>query len=612
MRYYHPAWAVTPAILMASCAVMSTAAAWAQESAANRLSLRGPDGEQVLQVVKDIPAEVRAGETFDYTITVQNVSDSPLVNVMVVEKVEGLQVREAQPAKQQQTKQQKQQAQKQKQQKQQAQSQQKQNQQKQQTQKQNQQKKQAQKQQQQKQQQSKQTQAKSKQQKQPVQQEGNIIRYKVGMLEAGQSRALTVSAVATQAGQAMACMWVDYQPTLCTVIEVVQPDFRLIGRLLFERGIEVEGVEGIYGCDTVFLELEVISTGEAATEPAQVSINLPKGLTTEQGESKVALDLGRLEPNQAVEKQIPLKLDAKQAASELQFPITATAGDLSAKISLPAVNILDPKLELALEAPQEAYIGKSVEMPITVTNPSDSPVLNAAVQVTGVADFDQITADGAQLAEGGAVALGRIDPGQTREFTLLMEAAKPTDATITVAAKAYCVEAVQKQAKVSLIGIPAVLIEVVDQVDPVPVGEYTVYEIEVLNQGTAADTNIQVTATLPQGMQFVEGRGDSKVTAEGQTITFTPVKELAPGDIAAWTVRVKATQPAKARLKVELTSEATDQPIIEQEPTTLYGDSPQSSRQKVSKESESGGQQQESQSKDDSSGQKEKGQSEEQ
>src|SRR5690606_14973337 len=123
---------------------------------------------------------------------------------------------------------------------------------------------------------------------------------------------------------------------------------------------------------------------------------------------------------------------------------------------------------------------------------------------------------------------------------LLMETNKPTDAEVNFIAEGYCVEAQQQATTMSLRGIPAVLIEVVDKVDPVPVGENTVYEISVKNQGTERDTNIQLTATLPESMEFVRGDGETNVSAEGQTINFGQLQEIAPGDVVSWTIQIKA------------------------------------------------------------------------
>jgi uncharacterized repeat protein (TIGR01451 family) len=371
-------------------------------------------------------------------------------------------------------------------------------------------------------------------------------------------------------------MWVDFQPTLCTSIAVVQPDFRLVGRLLFERDIESRGeIEGIYKCDDLKLELAVTSTGDAATQPAQATVQLPQGLTTQDGKNQVQVDLGRVEPDKTVRKEIPLKLDPQQASDQVELQANATAGDLKAQVQLPAVKVLDPQLKVTVDAPQQAYINKPIEMTVTVENPSQDPVLDTVVRIQGPAGAERFTVEGAQAGRDGSIQIGRLDGGQSKEFTVSMQANEPTNANVTVSAEGYCAQAQQQKAQIALKGIPAVLIEVVDKVDPVPVGETTVYEIAVKNQGTEKDTNLQLSATLPEGLEFIRGDGETKVSAEGKTINFGQLKEIAPGDVVSWTIQARAKNPAKARLKVEMKSDATDEPITEEEPTTLYGDRPQ-------------------------------------
>lgn len=584
-------------------------------SAQGGMTLPGPDGEAALRVNKDAPSEVRAGEPFDYTITVENVSNSSVRDVVVVEEVEGLEVRDTQTptdANQQNRRQQRQNDQDN------AQNQNRQNRNQANNNQQNQQnnrqraaqqrdrsdqqsgsqndrqnqgnrQNQAGNQNQRNRQQGQNQQAQNQQGQQgqnqqgQVKQEGNTVRYEIGKLDAGESKTLTVSAVANEGDQAKSCMWVDFKPTICTTIAVVQPDFRLVGRLLFDREIETEAdIKGIYNCDRVWLDMAVTSTGDAATPEGQATVTLPEGLTTEDGKNEIQVDLGRIEPNQTVRKELPLKLDPQKAGDEVAIQARAEAGDLNAEVNLPAVKVLDPQLQVSVDAPEQAYIDRPVEINITVENPGEDPVLDTVVRIQGPAGVENFRiqgGEGARAGRDGTFNLGRLDGGQSRDFTVTMQANQPSDANVKVTAQGYCVQAEEQQAQIAMRGIPAVLIEVVDKVDPVPVGENTSYEIAVKNQGTQRDTNIQLRATLPDSMDFVRGDGETKVTANGKQIEFGQLKELAPGDIVSWTVQVKANKADRARLRVELESDATDEPIIEEEPTTLYGDSPQGDQQ---------------------------------
>ena len=118
--------------------------------------------------------------------------------------------------------------------------------------------------------------------------------------------------------------------------------------------------------------------------------------------------------------------------------------------------------------------------------------------------------------------------------------------------------------------IAALLLEAVDLSDPVRVGENVVYRITVTNQGSGPDTNIRVTAKLPNEEQYVSARGSTEATAEGQTVKFAPIAILAAGRSAQWEMTVAAKQAGDVRFEVQLESDSLSKPANETEPTRLY------------------------------------------
>lgn len=120
-----------------------------------------------------------------------------------------------------------------------------------------------------------------------------------------------------------------------------------------------------------------------------------------------------------------------------------------------------------------------------------------------------------------------------------------------------------------LLVVPALRLLVVDEKDPVKVGDTTTYLITVLNQGTGPDQNVTIKAKLPDQEEFVKASGTTKAKSEGQTVTFEPVKELQPGEKAEWTLQVKAKQEGDVRTRVELSSDYLSSPVPDVEPTRL-------------------------------------------
>ena len=206
-------------------------------------------------------------------------------------------------------------------------------------------------------------------------------------------------------------------------------------------------------------------------------------------------------------------------------------------------------------------------MTFTVTNTGDAPALNTMVMVDGL-PAEGVTYD-TRAFDGERIAIECLLPGQSRTVTARYEADEPGELAVTAVAEAYCADRVEKSLRTAVKGISAILIEVVDE-DTVQVGNETVYELYVKNQGTAPDLNIDLSATLPAEMSFVRGEGDSEVTADGKNVKFGRVDELAPGGVVGWKLYAKADAAGKVKLRVELKSDANPEPVIEEEPTTLY------------------------------------------
>jgi uncharacterized membrane protein len=121
-----------------------------------------------------------------------------------------------------------------------------------------------------------------------------------------------------------------------------------------------------------------------------------------------------------------------------------------------------------------------------------------------------------------------------------------------------------------IIGIPAVLLEVIDTVDPILVGESTTYEIRVLNQGFGPLTNIHVVCRLPKSQQFVSGEGINAVTQADNVVTMGVIPVLEPKTTASWKIVIKAIAEDDARFRVELVSDQFQKPILEDESTRQY------------------------------------------
>jgi hypothetical protein len=163
-----------------------------------------------------------------------------------------------------------------------------------------------------------------------------------------------------------------------------------------------------------------------------------------------------------------------------------------------------------------------------------------------------------------------LAPGASREVCAILIVAEPGNLALTASARGACAKPVETTCNTRVVGLAAILLEVVDLEDPIEVGANEVYEISVTNQGTAADTNIRVVCTLEDAQQFVSGTGATAVKASGGTITMDPLPSLAPKAKATWRVTAKALKEGDVRFGVKLNSDVIGRPVDETEATRQY------------------------------------------
>ena len=186
------------------------------------------------------------------------------------------------------------------------------------------------------------------------------------------------------------------------------------------------------------------------------------------------------------------------------------------------------------------------------------------------AGLDFIRADNGGTRSGNSITwrIGNLEAGQTRE--LMAEFRCNTIGQFKNTARVtYCAQA-DAECEMAVKGIPAILLECVDNPDPVEVGGNVTYTIVVTNQGSAVDTNIKLAITLPAEEEYVSDQGPTKANVSGKSIVFAPLPSLAPKARASYRVTVRGVGEGDVRFRVELTSDNIDSPVMETEATRFY------------------------------------------
>ena len=124
--------------------------------------------------------------------------------------------------------------------------------------------------------------------------------------------------------------------------------------------------------------------------------------------------------------------------------------------------------------------------------------------------------------------VAKLNPGATAKTSVTFMTDGLSSVVNAASTSAICADNATSSVKTEIVGVPAVLLEVSDLIDPVKIGQETTYKIVVTNQGSAIATNVAVKAMLEPQMEYVRNVGATQGTFADGTVTFAPLSKLEP------------------------------------------------------------------------------------
>jgi uncharacterized repeat protein (TIGR01451 family) len=323
-------------------------------------------------------------------------------------------------------------------------------------------------------------------------------------------------------------------------------------------------------CDVIPVEFKVTNAGTGSARNARIDASLSEGLQTVDGNSKFSLDIGTLAENQT--RQFSAKLRAAKAGKYVSEGVVSAAGlkDVSQRAT---INVDQPVLVVKKTGPEKQYVGRPLTYEITVTNQSDAIAKNVVIEDSVPQAVTTLKATAGSKLYRSRNLVWQFDSLEPEVSKKVYVSYVPTRVG-TVADKttvtAFCADSVTASAETLVAGISGVLLEVIDLEDPIEIGNTTMYEIKVTNQGSAVATGIRITCSLESNIQYVSSRGKTAGSMEGNVLKFAPLASLTPKAEATWRVVVKALEPADTFFKVAMSTDQLSRPVEKTETTHLY------------------------------------------
>ena len=328
--------------------------------------------------------------------------------------------------------------------------------------------------------------------------------------------------------------------------------------------------------DILQFKLEVTNVGTADAVNVEVRDTLPSGLqhlprAGEQAGNNLTWPAVTLRPGGTWRAEY--SAIAKEVG-EQENVAQATAGDGLRERATWKVRVHEPKLTVAVTRPQKALLNVPTKYEITISN-------SGAVALSGVEVFDELpegatfvgASDGGRLQDGRIHwILGEAPASRSRSVTVELKVAKEGESINRVTVKADRGITASTEAKTQFEGAAGIHVEIGAK-DKLPVDGQGDYIIRVMNRGTGAAKNVQVTVIVPEQMQVLTKDGPTGATQAGQTFTFAPLEVLAAAKEETYKIHVRAVHAGEVKLRVDVKTDDLITPLHEEELTTIFGDS---------------------------------------
>jgi uncharacterized repeat protein (TIGR01451 family) len=394
--------------------------------------------------------------------------------------------------------------------------------------------------------------------------EGDILVWSLGDLEPRMERRIDIHLVPTVRGNLPCFAFVTFTGSSTASVQVREP----------KLAVKAAAPKMVSTGDVAVVSVTVSNPGDARTEHVRLLVGLPDGLEYRTG-NKATFELDSLGPNES--RTVLLQCAAKSTGSQVCSAVVTGEPGLEAQASA-AVQVVAPQLQLTAAGPKMRYLDRRGVFTFRVTNPGDAPAAQVTLTNQVPAGFKVISAtDGAyhDFATRSVVwFLGTLKPGQTREVSLHLLAINLGEYRNHVSVTAT--RGLRSTAEVAtrIEGLPGLLMELVDLQDPIEVGKDLSYEIRVTNTGSKTETNLRLTCTMSDKMEFRGAKCSTGIDhkREGQDVIFGVIPRLAPRADVLYRVNVRCQSPGDLRFHASVMADGLESPVLREESTRVFGD----------------------------------------
>ncbi len=390
--------------------------------------------------------------------------------------------------------------------------------------------------------------------------DGNTVTWTLYNLEKGETRDLSLTVKAEEIVDLSNCAKVKAYAAACTTTRVGQPILDLVKSTPRERVLLDSSVQW---------NVVVRNTGDFPANNVVVTDMLPEGVSHDSGSSELVYEIGTLNPGESRNIEI---FTTASAVGEHLNTAEVTSSNAGSASDDALIVVEEAGLEVEKTGEEFQFLGRNASYTIVVTNTGQVDLSDVVVVDSAPVQTTIQSAPGAMIEDNTATwQIANLAAGDSREFTITLTSRElGTHCNRVSVSESNIGLRANDQACTEWRGYPALLIEAIDLVDPLGVGEETTYVVTVTNQGSAPDFNLAIVCEVTAEMEFVSASGAAPGVVEARKVTFEKVDRLDPGESVEFRIISRAVEIGDVRFRADLTSDLLRRPVSTGEATQVY------------------------------------------
>lgn len=322
--------------------------------------------------------------------------------------------------------------------------------------------------------------------------------------------------------------------------------------------------------DTVKFDIEITNVGTGVAKGVTLLENVPDGLSHPSGRMLNNV-IGDIKPGEKKELSLSLKAAGPGTITNVLSVSTETGlyEEASTDITVDA-----PELSLEISGAKQRYLQREAVYRLKVWNPGSAPAkgVKLTVKLPEQLQFVRTNNEGLYQESDRTVHWELVElPEKTApgEIELVLNPVSIGTGRLVFSGEDNMQLSASTEQEVTVDGMTALNYQIQTLTSTVEQGGDAQFEIVLSNKGTKEAAGVEMTVTLPPGMEPVNMEGPTRYTVQGNTLVFAPISKIGPQEETVYKLKFRCSAQGDQRLSVQVGAEGIP-PLTKEESVRVY------------------------------------------